>query len=68
MSGFPGSFEEQVLYRKPCDQSALRKTISGVVSRDRTLRMIAETSRDPVAPFALFPVFMRDFEAFPIAP
>jgi hypothetical protein len=44
MSGLPGSVVEQVRKRNPAAQSAFRKSSSGVVSRDRTRRMMAEIS------------------------
>ena len=44
MSGLPGSFDEQARKRNPAAHSAFRNSISGVVSRDRTRRMMAEIS------------------------
>jgi len=40
MSGFPGSFEENNRYFKPCDDKILRRTNSGSVFLLRTADMI----------------------------
>jgi len=67
MSGFPGSFDEQILYRKPLTHSALRKATSGTVSRDRTFRIMAETSLEFVLLSVRFSPFLCGFEMLSIA-
>ena len=44
MSGFPGRFDACSLYLNPFADSALRKSLSGVVSSEWTFRIMAEMS------------------------
>jgi hypothetical protein len=44
ISGLPGSFFEYNRYRNPIVQSALRRSISGLVPDDFTERIMAEIS------------------------